>query len=208
MNKTTKKNLKQNLEKQKYEKIWAHSKYRDFSPGLEATALFIEHFKKKIKRGDSIIDFGCGTGSASSFFFFQGFSVQMVDIAANCLNANIENLIALSFGRLQFIKACLWSLPQRLSKADWIYCCDVLEHLPEEYIDVVLSQMAKRTQKGGFLQIYLQEDLFGTLINDKLHLTVRPMNWWLKKIGIYWEIEALGPQVPNHRFSIFIKPKE
>ena len=46
---------------------------------------------------------------------------------------------------------------------------------------MALSQMAARTRRGGFFQIYLQEEPFGELIGEKLHLTVRPKEWWVEK---------------------------
>ncbi len=75
-------------------------------------------------------------------------------------------------------------------QADWIYCCDVLEHIPESQIDLVLQGMAERMGKGGYLSICLKEDLFGTAsMGEPLHLTVKDKSWWKQKLSTYWQIQ-------------------
>ncbi len=185
--------------------MWCRPEYRHNSPGFNAVGEFFRHFKGQIVEGESIIDFGCGTGMASSAFFFEGLSVRMVDIAANCLDEKVVHLLTLCPEKIAFIEACLWKLPKFLDQADWIYCCDVLEHLPTKYIDIALFQMASRTKKGGFLQIFLKEEPYGDLIEKKLHLTVQSKEWWLDKIKKYWKIDAFGPEIEGYRFSVYIR---
>lgn len=191
-------------EKEKYEKMWRRPEYREISPGLNAAEEFLNHFQKRFKPADTLMDLGCGSGKAGAFFFFQGFSVQLVDIAYNCLDESYVPLLSLAGETFRFTEACLWDLPADLGRVDWIYCCDVLEHLPEPFIDRALLQMAKRTGRGGFLQIFLKDEPFGNLIQDSLHLTIRPKKWWIDKISSHWKIEAFGPELEGFRFSVFI----
>ena len=195
----------QELEKKKYEEIWRHPQYRVFSPGFYFAENFLNHFKAQMSPGESIIDFGCGTGKAGFFFFLQGFEVHMVDIAMNCLDESIANFLSLHPPRIDFLQACLWELPEALEKTDWIYCCDVLEHIPTQHVDDVLFQIAQRCKKGGFLEITLEQDSLGALIGQELHLTVRSKEWWMEKINRHWKIDAFGPEKKNMRFSIFVK---
>jgi ubiquinone/menaquinone biosynthesis C-methylase UbiE len=193
-------------EKEKYERMWRCPEYREISPGLNAVHDFLHHFQGRIKEADTLMDLGCGTGKAAAFFFFHGFSVQLVDIASNCLDETYTPLLSLAENAFRFKEACLWELPADLEKVDWLYCCDVLEHLPEEFVDRALEQMAERTRKGGFLQIFLNEEPFGSLIQESLHLTIRTKKWWIDKISSHWQIEAFGPEIEGFRFSVFIGP--
>jgi len=193
-------------EKQKYEAMWEHAEYRLSSPGFEAASCFFDHFKERIQEGDSILDFGCGTGRTSSLFFSKGLFVRMIDIASNCLDENIISLMHLFPHAIEFMEASLWELPSTVASADWIYCCDVLEHLPSEQVDAALFQMAKRTKKGGFLQIFLKDEPFGLMIGKRLHLTIQPKEWWIEKISKYWKIEGFGPEIKNSRFTVFVVP--
>ncbi len=194
-------------EKRKYELMWKENSYRVVSPGYNATLHFFEHFKGKIALGDSLIDFGCGTGAAASVFLPLGLQVQLVDIASNCLDEQILHLMRLLPGQIIFHESTLWDLSQDIAKADWIYCCDVLEHIPEMYIDAALSQMAEKCKKGGFFQIALQEEPFGDLIDMQLHLTLQPKEWWIQKLQTFFSIDAYGPEDLGFRFSVFVFAK-
>lgn len=197
----------QKEEQQKYEAMWGHDAYRLSSPGCEAAACFLTHFGPKIEQGDAVIDFGCGTGRAGAFFLSQGFNVRLVDIAANCLDENVASLTALFPQEIVFVNGCLWDLPASLESAAWAYCCDVLEHLPQAHIDAALFQMAQRTKKGGFFQIFLKDEPFGLMIGKRLHLTIQPKEWWIEKISAHWAIEDFGPEIPGSRFTVFVRPK-
>lgn len=193
------------LEKQKYEKMWTRPEYREISPGLNAAHDFLHHFQERFEEADTLLDLGCGTGKAGVFFFLRGFRVQLVDIASNCLDEAYRPLLSLADSKLSFKEACLWDLPADLGRFDWLYCCDVLEHLPECMVDQAFAQMAERTGKGGFLQIFLKDEPFGTLIQESLHLTIRSKEWWIEKISRYFHVEGFGPEIEGFRFSVFIK---
>jgi len=127
-----------------------------------------------MKPGDSLVDYGCGTGRALRHFSGWGLSVTGVDIAENCLEENVA-----------FVRACLWDLPELSSK--WAYCTDVMEHIPEERIDDVLSGIAERSQ-AAYFQIATTKDASGPLIiGEPLHLTVKAMDWWYDRLSRFWD---------------------
>ncbi len=194
-------------EKKKYEKIWQDKRYRSSSPGYKLAHLFFL-FAKQV-RGDSITDFGCGTGRAALRFLGRGMDVQLVDITKSALDESIKTLAHID-KRVQFVEASVWDLPQEVATTDWIYSADLLEHLPEEKIDSAFKCMASRTKKGGMLQIYLEEEPFGELIGETLHLTLKSRQWWIDKVAQYWEIVLVSPEAADHvRFCIFVgKPNE
>lgn len=154
-------------EQNKYEKTWGDRRYRNVSPGELVLPDFLAH---NPERG-SLVDFGCGTGRATQKLIEAGFDAMGVDIAANAVDTGIP-----------FTQACLWETP---FKAKWAYSCDVLEHIPPEHVDAVLSNMQT---ENCFLHVHLQEDKFGKIVGEKLHLTIQPHEWWLEKISKHWNI--------------------
>jgi len=172
--------------------MWTLPQYRVTSPALKIKEIFKRAFKPQIKDGDRLIDFGCGSGAITPFFLNLGLSVDLIDIANNCLNKEIEALCHITATR--FVQASLWNLPDELAPSEWIFCTDVLEHLPESKVALALSEMAKRTLKGGLLQIYLEDEPFGALIEESLHLSVKPHEFWVDLIGKYWPIHAVSPK--------------
>lgn len=176
-------------EKDKYDVIWRdYPSYRDCSPGEAFAPFFFDGFKGEIRAGQTIIDFGCGTARVAKEFIAKGLNVTLVDISPYCLDEEIRNLLPLFANQIHFQQGCLWSLPKGIKSAYWMYCCDVLEHIPETYIETCLEQMAKRTRFGGYFSICLQEDLAGKKLGHPLHLTVKDKNWWEDRITKHFTI--------------------
>jgi ubiquinone/menaquinone biosynthesis C-methylase UbiE len=195
-------------ERSKYERMWRKALYRKHSPGEAVSELFLDCFREEIKAGDTVLDCGCGTGSAASVFLRHGLAVHLIDIAENCLDEPVRLLVHLLPDALSFTRACLWNLPDAVPPADWIYCCDVLEHVPEECVDAVLASLATRTRKGGFFQIFLQDEPFGELIGEPLHLCIRPQEWWVERMARHWTIRGVSPVAHEHRFFCLVAPLE
>ncbi len=176
-------------EKTKYEALWAHlPQYRELSPGFELAHRFLDFFQKEIKPGQTLIDFGCGTGRVTQEFLGKGLFLSLVDLSSNCLDEAVMLLTQLCPDQVRFYEACLWDLPKNLIPSHWIYCCDVLEHIPESQIDQVLQGMSARTRRGGYFSISLCDDKLGEAIGESLHLTVKTRAWWEEKISHYWRI--------------------
>ncbi|NGX38624.1 MAG: hypothetical protein K1000chlam2_01799 [Chlamydiae bacterium] len=176
-------------EKSKYDVIWRDfPSYRDCSPGEAFVPFFFEGFKGELRAGQTLIDFGCGTARVTKDFLSKGLNITLVDISPYSLDEEIRHALTLFANQVHFVQACLWQLPDELKSAYWIYCCDVLEHIPEDYVDTVLEQIAKRMRFGGYFSICLQEDLSGKKLGHPLHLTVREKAWWEEKLSKYFNI--------------------
>lgn len=86
-------------------------------------------------------------------------------------------------GGESIVEGCLWDHPP-LDRVDWIFCCDVMEHLPPEKVGLVLDRIFKECRKGGYFQIHHREDRWigaSGKMHD-LHLTIRPLGWWTSKL--------------------------
>jgi len=151
-------------ERSKYHLLWSTQSYRAFSPGEEAVNRFLD----LIEPDGLIIDFGCGTGRAGLKMSEAGLSVHLVDFADNCRDQ--------AAGDLPFLE-CDLTDPIPLS-APYGFCCDVMEHIPQDDVETVISNIMASAEKV-FFQISTVPDAFGALIGQSLHLTVKSHEWWL-----------------------------
>src|SRR6185503_12669572 len=145
------------MERQKYQAMWTIPAYREEAPGERLVLKAIQTMK--MKEG-LVIDFGCGTGRSMQVFKANDFKVLGIDIASNSLDDDIE---------LPVTHACLWDLPEL--QGDFGYCTDVMEHIPPAKVMDVLRNIM-RCVPECFFQISLVDDNMGSLIGERLHLSV------------------------------------
>lgn len=169
-----------NHERDKYQRMWRHDAYRNFSPGECLLEDILN--KLQIKLNATVIDFGCGTGRAAQKLSERGYRILAIDFADNCLDRNIK---------VPFLAADLTDLPQ--VTADYGICCDVMEHIPTRYVDDVLAGIA-RSVKAAFFSIALCPDAFGAVIGEPLHLTVKPIEWWDEKLRQHFPAVSCEPR--------------
>ncbi len=133
-------------EKVKYLRCWDHPDYRKWSPGEQCVDLFLETAEPE--EGETLVDWGCGTGRASKKLWENGLDVTLVDFAANCLDDEVKEVVDRG-DCIRFIEHDL-SEPIAL-KSDYGYCCDVMEHIPPEDVEKVL-----RTILENSLHVFFQ----------------------------------------------------
>lgn len=189
-------------ERQTYDAIWQGvPSYREHSPGLANVDRFLEMTGAT---SGSVLDAGCGAGVAGTALAERGFAVTLCDQTNSGVSADHS---------LPFVEACLWhdlspvaylgsvARGDTATRFDYVYCCDVLEHVPTEYTMLVLSRLMSVAERGMFLTISLVPDAFGVWVGQRLHQTVKPFTWWRDRLadlgrvveardclntGIYW----------------------
>jgi len=161
-------------ERNKYERMWEVVAYRNFAPG-EALAKHA-FAAMKMRKDDKLIDFGCGTGRPAAQFQRMGASIIGIDHAANCMDSHVN---------ITFLQCCLWDLPPDLA-CDYGYCTDVMEHIPPEKVDDVLSEIRRVVRNKVFFQIATFPDGMGKRIGETLHLSVYSPEWWETKLREHW----------------------
>ena len=171
-------------EREKYEKIWGIEKFRkSVSPGEQSLKQFniIEYLK--ISKVESVLDAGCGDGRFLKLLkkMNHNLVVSGIDIADNAIDFRLKDI---------FTQGCLWE-EEPYKEVDAITCFDVLEHLPEMYIDKVLYNFNKFSRKLCIVSVCMVEDQFGKEINEKLHLTVKDLFWWMDKLRRFFKIDFL-----------------
>ena len=193
-------------ERRKYMRMWELPQYHRYSPGKEHAPAAIAALA--MQKGESLYDLGCGTGQAVPIFAAHGVLVRAVDIAmtpALAAWAQDKTKHLPPPRRPIFTGACLWALPMEWPRRDWIFCCDVLEHIPPARVDSVLMHMQRLMRRGGYLNIHCEPDGCGKLIGETLHLTVERPEWWVAKLGAYFDVERL--EAPPSELTCLIRPK-
>lgn len=157
--------------------MFAVDSYSNESPGEIFLPLFLGMAKPK--KGQTVLDAGCGSGKGALALSKNPLNlwVEMVDLVdARVDEAKID--IPFTGG------LCLWNTKQVTARGtyDWIYCCDVLEHIPTEFTMLVVANLLAVSRRGIFLSIALEPDNFGALIGRSLHKTVQPFTWWRDRL--------------------------
>jgi len=161
------------IEADKYRRIWERAEYRKISPGMmEAERAFAVC---QMAAGQSLIDFGAGTGRATAWFQDKGLHVLALDFADNALETDVP-----------YLSACLWDMP--CVEADVGYCCDVMEHIPPEKVGAVLAGIRERITGPVYFRIATRPDKMGALIKSRLHLTVQGGEWWRRQLEAKWQL--------------------
>lgn len=169
-----------------YTDLWAGlPAYADHAPGLETLPLFLQMAQPP----GTVLDAGAGSGKAAVALVGEGFDVTLCDLTDAGLVPEAQ--------ALSFYRACLWKplRPQvRRGQVDWVYCVDVMEHIPPQFTMLAVDQMLAIAERGVFLGIALTPDHFGLLVGEALHQTVQSFVWWrdsLRELGTVVEARDL-----------------
>lgn len=117
-----------------------------------------------IKRtgSESLLDYGCGKGwqySEMELHHAWGIMPSLYDPAVPGLHR------------------------KPVGRFDGVICTDVMEHIPERNIPATLDEIFGYAEKFVFLSICTRPSKKTLPDGRNCHLTVRPHEWWLDKIG-------------------------
>jgi SAM-dependent methyltransferase len=172
-------------EAETYRDIWQVHGYAEYSPG----ETFVRYFRAMTQAapGQSVLDAGCGSGKGALALQAEGFAVRLCDLTADGLAPHAR--------ALPFTPVCLWDDVRRaVGFADWVYCCDVLEHIPTPFTMLAVQRLLSVCRQGAFFSITLLPDNFGVWIGKPLHQTVQDFTQWrdqLSEVGTVVECRDL-----------------
>ncbi len=116
----------------------------------------------------SAIDYGCGKGlQYDKEFLLVGEAVKLEE--------------ALGFSVIKYDPAVpkFAALPQ--VEADLVWCTDVLEHIPEEDISFIVSELSRLALKGVFVTVGTYPAKKQLPNGENAHVCVKPVEWWQDK---------------------------
>lgn len=103
-----------------------------------------DKFLGKLKIGDSILDFGCGSGRDAKYFADKGFQVEATDGSLElCKLASEHTGIP--------VRQMLFEELNELEKYDGIWACSSILHLSKDALAKVLKKMADALKGKGVI---------------------------------------------------------
>lgn len=176
-------------EKAIYQRMYAEvPDYNNFSPCVEIVEGIISLADNVGVK--SILDCGCGKGQAMYTLAQSGFTVHGVDITLDGVNVDIDKGC--------FTESPLSSIPFKDNSYDMAVCVDVLEHIPMDILPKSIEEMA-RVCKCAMIQVYLNRDGYGKLINETLHKTIITEPQWEKLLNEYYEDVVILDRIGSRR---------
>ncbi len=160
-------------EREKYDSAWMIPAYAERSPAENYLPVFLE----RAKAPATVLDAGTGSGKGAVVLRDAGFTVTLCDCTSEGLVDAAKDL--------PFREAWLWNdlrdlAPRNSGRTtfDYVFCCDVLEHVPTPLTMLAVARMLEVAKHGLFLTVRTVSDDFGHLVGHPLHLTVQPFVWW------------------------------
>lgn len=156
-----------------------HDKYMRLHAQKYGSTGYQRHISEYVhwtaKPDDKILDMGCGRGVAVDYLLQEKRNVFGVDITLVGEKSLLyhSGVDPSAFSK-RFIEAPLWALPFKDNEFDYTFSADVLEHIPPELVPDVIAEIYRITNKQTLHVVSTQP----SSLEDGLHLTVKPVNWW------------------------------
>ena len=162
--------------------------YRDTSYGTGERGRGAEQFCKGYK---SLLDVGGGkTPTALRYAKYAALErVVVCDISAEALKEQVAAHVHCDV---------TVGLPFADDEFDVVTCFDVMEHIQPDKVDFVIAELGRVAKHRIILAIATKQTPKRGSKREKLHLTLQPRKWWLKKLG------AVG-KVSVHKCVAFVK---
>ena len=175
----------------KYEIAYRNPEYYKTSAGLLQTHEVLATLKFR-----SVLDVGCGPGYSLLRFLIAGKEVMGTEVCeylyGTALIAFMNNDVV--------VPARIQNLPFEAESYDLVYCTDVLEHIPEQDIEVSIRELVRVAKKYIYVSVSTVPAMFHPELG--LHETVKPKEWWYEFFNKYRlkDVESLAKE-GNHGFA-------
>jgi SAM-dependent methyltransferase len=178
-------------ERATYAEMWASvPAYSVHAPGEQYLPLFLQ----VVGDADTVLDAGTGSGKGALALFHEGYDVTLCDVTAAGLVDDARGF--------DFHGACLWHDLSHVGRFDWVYCTDVLEHIPPQFTMLAIHQMLKVAREGLFLTVSLVPDSFGVWAGKSLHQSVFPFTWWKEALAEVGDVIEARDLISNAVFVV------
>lgn len=197
-------------ERETYEAMWLVEDYAKTSPGGQLVPAFLEMsgaqprgnltripkslWKTATPAQETVLDAGCGSGKGAVALATAGFRVEMCDLTPAGL---IDEAKAIPFWQTS-----LWAPALTPKTYDWVYCCDVLEHIPTPFVMLAVARMLETAHRGVFISVALQGDNFGVWVGKPLHQTVMSFVQWRECLDSLGHVKECRDMLMNGLFML------
>lgn len=103
-----------------------------------------ERFLGKLREGDLILDFGCGSGRDTKYFLERGFRVEATDGSEELCK------MASEYTGIE-VKKMLFQELEEHEKYDGIWACSSILHLPKDELKLVFGKMTRALKEHGII---------------------------------------------------------
>jgi len=168
-----------------------HEQDNEFGTSSKSKFLEVRYILSKIDLGSGngpvdIIDFGCGKGA-------------LVDLLIRC--GGLPDCYR--FHKYDPAIEQISVLP--VKKADFLINTDMLEHIYENDLDIILSDMANISTKCYF-NISTRKAKAVLPNGENAHVTIKPAEWWMMLIKNHWKDAWLMKNKKGEATIITFKP--
>lgn len=109
-------------------------------------------FVSKLKKGDSVLDVGCGGGLASSYLINNGLKVVGVDFSEKMIEIASREVKG-----VKFLCMDMWDLEKIPEKFRGVYSKASILHLPKKKVPEIFDIFNRKLELGGFLYVAVKE---------------------------------------------------
>lgn len=137
----------------------------------------------KIKKTDSILDYGCAKGFAVKAFRSLGYNAHGIDISGYAVNA--ADAETRPFLREVADDPRSFPALNDGSPWDWVIAKDVMEHIEEDALHHVLAGLSFVAKKV-FIVVPLGDGakyVIPEMEKDVSHRIRRPLDWWVNELN-------------------------
>lgn len=96
-------------------------------------------------------------------------------------------------------------LSARPEPAEFVVCIDVLEHVELNYVENVLKDLARVTQKAGYFNVSTAPAQRKLSDGRNAHVTVRPSHWWTERLSRHFHIVAKSKDEVSVNYEVIPK---
>lgn len=141
----------------------------------------------KLRKGNKVLDIGCGIGILVEQFNKKDYQAIGVDVNKEAIKNSI------SPGKCFLVKTTA-KLDYPNNHFDLVVSREVLEHIPDNHIDDCINEW-DRVSKGKMVHIIAVKERGPSAIEDPAHVNVQTEKWWINKFN-------------KHGFNVLKKPRK
>lgn len=150
-----------------YDSYWRKNKksVNTWEYGINIVDNLIDNFNF-----NSVLDAGCGSGEVVRYFTSKGYNAKGIELSQYVLNEFADDLLKKNI----VTQGSLLELPYDDNAFDVVFSSEVLEHIHEEDIPKVVSELVRVSKTMLFLTISLRP----SSNFNKYHINLKSRNWW------------------------------